>query len=88
MSSREIEGANPLYLTQAKVYAGACAIGPALYIPPREPQGFQIIMRISNEEGDVLYEDKTSTTYMVRTFDGARRLARQGEPGPARVASF
>jgi 2-dehydro-3-deoxy-D-arabinonate dehydratase len=26
-------------------------------------------MRISNEEGDVLYEDKTSTTYMVRTFD-------------------
>ncbi|HEU0055769.1 MAG TPA: fumarylacetoacetate hydrolase family protein [Gaiella sp.] len=69
VSSREIEGANPLYLTQAKVYAGACAIGPALYIPPREPQGFQIIMRISNEEGDVLYEDKTSTTYMVRTFD-------------------
>ena len=69
VSSREIEGANPLYLSQAKVYAGACAIGPALYIPPREPQGFQIIMRISNEEGDVLYEDKTSTTYMVRTFD-------------------
>jgi 2-dehydro-3-deoxy-D-arabinonate dehydratase len=26
-------------------------------------------MRISNDEGDVLYEDKTSTTYMVRTFD-------------------
>ncbi|HET9287818.1 MAG TPA: fumarylacetoacetate hydrolase family protein [Gaiella sp.] len=69
VSSREIEGANPLYLSQAKVYAGACAIGPSLYIPPREPLGFQIIMRISDEEGEVLYEDKTSTTQMVRSFD-------------------
>jgi len=69
VSSREIEGANPLYLSQAKVYAGACAIGPSLYIPPREPLGFQIIMRISDEEGEVLYEDKISTTQMVRTFD-------------------
>ena len=33
VSSREIEGANPLYLSQAKVYAGACAIGPAVYVP-------------------------------------------------------
>ena len=69
VSSREIEGTNPLYLSQAKVYAAACAIGPALYIPPREPQGFQIIMRISDEDGEVLYEDKTSTTNMVRTFE-------------------
>jgi 2-dehydro-3-deoxy-D-arabinonate dehydratase len=68
VSSREIEAANPLYLTQAKVYASACAIGPSLYIPPREPLGFQIIMRISDEDGEVLYEDKTSTTNMVRTF--------------------
>ena len=30
VSSREIEGANPLYLPQAKVYAGACALGPAV----------------------------------------------------------
>lgn len=68
VSSREIEGANPLYLSQAKTYAASCAIGPALYIPPREPLGFQIVMRISDEEGEVLYEDKTSTTLMSRTF--------------------
>ena len=30
VSSRDIEGANPLYLPQAKIYAGACAIGPAV----------------------------------------------------------
>ena len=33
VSSRDIEGANPLYLPQAKVFAGACALGPAVYVP-------------------------------------------------------
>ena len=33
VSSRDIEGANPLYLPQAKVFAGACAIGPAVLVP-------------------------------------------------------
>jgi len=32
MSSRDIEGANPLYLPQAKVYDGSCALGPAILI--------------------------------------------------------
>jgi 2-dehydro-3-deoxy-D-arabinonate dehydratase len=32
MSSRDIEGENPLYLSQAKIYDGACAIGPALLV--------------------------------------------------------
>jgi 2-dehydro-3-deoxy-D-arabinonate dehydratase len=32
MSSRDIEGENPLYLPQAKVYDGACAIGPGILI--------------------------------------------------------
>jgi 2-dehydro-3-deoxy-D-arabinonate dehydratase len=33
MSSRDIEGENPLYLPQAKSYNGAAAIGPCLYVP-------------------------------------------------------
>jgi 2-dehydro-3-deoxy-D-arabinonate dehydratase len=32
MSSRDIEGENPLYLPQAKVYDGSCALGPAILI--------------------------------------------------------
>src|SRR6187549_1556114 len=32
MSSRDIEGENPLYLPQAKVYAGCCALGPGLVV--------------------------------------------------------
>ena len=34
MSSRDIEGENPLYLPQAKVYEGSCALGPCLLISP------------------------------------------------------
>ncbi len=68
VSSREIEGANPLYLSQAKVYAGACAIGPAVYVPASEPESFTIGMRILDELGVVAYEGTTSTTEMVRSF--------------------
>jgi 2-dehydro-3-deoxy-D-arabinonate dehydratase len=32
VSSRSIEGENPLYLPQAKVYTGSCAIGPSLLV--------------------------------------------------------
>jgi 2-dehydro-3-deoxy-D-arabinonate dehydratase len=34
MSSRDIEGANPLYLPQAKVYDRCCSIGPGILVPP------------------------------------------------------
>jgi 2-dehydro-3-deoxy-D-arabinonate dehydratase len=69
VSSREIEGANPLYLSQAKVYAGACAIGPALYRPDHTPHGFQIHVRITDEHGEALYEDRTTTAQMTRSFE-------------------
>ena len=34
MSSRDIEGANPLYLPQAKVYTASCALGPGILVEP------------------------------------------------------
>jgi len=37
MSSRDIEGENPLYLPQAKVYDGSCAIGPCVLISEAQP---------------------------------------------------
>jgi 2-dehydro-3-deoxy-D-arabinonate dehydratase len=35
MSSRSIEGENPLYLPQAKTYEGCAALGPCIYVPQR-----------------------------------------------------
>jgi 2-dehydro-3-deoxy-D-arabinonate dehydratase len=68
VSSREIEGANPLYLPQAKVYAGACAIGPAVLSPvPAEP--LEIRMRILSGDGKEIFAGETSTARMRRTFE-------------------
>jgi 2-dehydro-3-deoxy-D-arabinonate dehydratase len=33
MSSRSVEGENPLYLPQAKMYEGSCSLGPCLFVP-------------------------------------------------------
>jgi 2-dehydro-3-deoxy-D-arabinonate dehydratase len=68
VSSRDIEGANPLYLPQAKVYAGACALGPAVLSPlPAEP--LTIRMRIVDDMGNELFAGETSTARMKRSFD-------------------
>jgi 2-dehydro-3-deoxy-D-arabinonate dehydratase len=68
VSSRDIEGANPLYLPQAKVYAGACSLGPAVLSPvPDEP--LEIRMRIADAEGRELFAGETSTARMKRSFE-------------------
>lgn len=82
VSSREIESASPLYLTQAKVFAGSCAIGPAVYSPAYEPQGFQIVMRISDENGAVLYQDTATTAQMSRSFADLASWLRRDNPIP------
>jgi 2-dehydro-3-deoxy-D-arabinonate dehydratase len=68
MSSRDIEGANPLYLPQAKVYAGACAIGPAVYVPEHRDAPLRIRMRITDDSGHELFAGETSTARMRRSF--------------------
>ena len=69
VSSRDIEGANPLYLPQAKVYAGACALGPALLVPDDWSTPFEIEVRILAGDGGVVFEGATSTARMKRTFE-------------------
>ena len=51
VSSRDIEGANPLYLPQAKVFAGACALGPAVYVPEDWDAPLAIEMTIRDATG-------------------------------------
>ena len=68
VSSRDIEGANPLYLPQAKIYAGACAIGPAVYVPDSFDAPLHISTRVTDEWGRILFEGETFTAHMKRTF--------------------
>ena len=66
VSSRDIEGANPLYLPQAKVYAGACALGPAVLVPDDWEEPFPIALRIHDGAGATVFEGETSTARMKR----------------------
>jgi 2-dehydro-3-deoxy-D-arabinonate dehydratase len=68
VSSRDIEGENPLYLPQAKVFAGACAIGPSLLVPEDWDAPFAIRMQIGNAAGATVFSGETSTARMRRSF--------------------
>ena len=67
VSSRDIEGANPLYIPQAKIFAGACAIGPALCVPTDWDAALRIGMRISDGDGRQLFAGETSTAKLKRS---------------------
>jgi 2-dehydro-3-deoxy-D-arabinonate dehydratase len=67
VSSRDIEGANPLYIPQAKIFAGACALGPALAVPDDWTAPFPIRLRIADADGIELFAGETSTDRMKRT---------------------
>jgi 2-dehydro-3-deoxy-D-arabinonate dehydratase len=68
MSSRDIEGENPLYLPQAKVYDRACALGPGILIAgePIAPST-EIHMQILRA-GKAVFSGATALTELKRTF--------------------
>lgn len=68
VSSRSIEGENPLYLPQAKLFAGACALGPSLLVTDDWEAPLEISMRIAGPGGEELFAGRTSTARMKRSF--------------------
>src|SRR5579862_155585 len=83
VSSRDIEGANPLYLPQAKIYAGACALGPALLVPLDWSAPFDIELRILDVDGAAVFEGRTSTAAMRRPIAELVGYLRRDNPLPA-----
>jgi len=70
MSSRSIEGENPLYLPQAKVYDRCCSLGPCVVSAAdiEDPHDLEMTMQI-HRDGEVVYEGTTNTNEMVRTCE-------------------
>jgi 2-dehydro-3-deoxy-D-arabinonate dehydratase len=96
VSSRTIEGENPLYLPQAKVYDGSCALGPCLV--PADQVALPLGIHLSIERaGRPAFDGETSTAeitrdlgdlvgYLVRALaipDGAILLTGTGIVPPA-----
>ena len=59
MSSRDIEGENPLYLPQAKVYDGSCALGPCILLTSEPSRDAAISVEILRSGQKVFAESTT-----------------------------
>jgi 2-dehydro-3-deoxy-D-arabinonate dehydratase len=69
LTARDIESENPLYLPQAKLYAGACSLGPAILVPDDWQEPFGVELRILDDQGGTVYEGATSTERMRRSLE-------------------
>ena len=70
MSSRDIEGENPLYLPQAKLYDGSCAVGPAITLAGGLPPLEQTTIRLIIERGGQnVFDGSTTLGAMARSFE-------------------
>lgn len=70
MSARDIEGENPLYLPQAKVYNDCCGLGPCILLPeePLNRPETRITLTIARG-GKEVFRGQTNVDQMARSFD-------------------
>ncbi len=83
VSSRDIESANPLYVPQAKVFAGGCALGPSVVDADGRDPVFEIEMTILSTSGATLFSGSTSTARMKRSFEDLVGWLVRDNPVPA-----
>lgn len=70
MSSRDIEGENPLYLPQAKVYERSCALGPGITLRDDLPALDKTTIHLTIErKGSKVFNGSTKLSEMKRTFE-------------------
>ena len=66
VSSRDIEGENPLYLPQAKIYNQSCAIGSGIVVCESSELAELSIRMTIRRQGSILFHEETTTTKMKR----------------------
>ena len=68
VSSRDIEGENPLYLPQAKIYNGSCALGHGIWLcEPGEIKDIPIRLQVGRA-GEIIFDGEANTASMKRTL--------------------
>ena len=68
MSSRDIEGENPLYLPQAKVYTASCAIGPGILLAPSHEWLDTAIRLVIRRAGEDVFSGSIGTDQIKRSI--------------------
>lgn len=70
MSSRDIEGENLLYLPQAKIYTGSCALGPWIQVGETETEAREWKIKIEiQRNGEKVFAGETSVGQIKRRFE-------------------
>jgi 2-dehydro-3-deoxy-D-arabinonate dehydratase len=70
VSSRSIEGENPLYLPQAKIFTASCALGPLIMLADEIPDPRSLSIAMWIERGDaVVWRGETSTASLRRSLE-------------------
>ena len=70
VSSRDIEGENPLYLPQAKIFRNSCSLGPAIRLAETVDDPYDIVISLRVfREGSLVFEGETSTGRLKRSLD-------------------
>jgi 2-dehydro-3-deoxy-D-arabinonate dehydratase len=69
MSSRSIEGENPLYLPQAKTYDGSAAIGPCIYVTEEPLPSDTLIQMLILRDGKAVFEGEIAISQIKRKFE-------------------
>ncbi len=69
MSSRSIEGENPLYLPQAKTYDGCASLGPCIYITDKPLDTNTAISVVIDREGKNVFENSIAISQIKRSFE-------------------
>jgi len=83
MSARDIEGENPLYLPQAKIYENCCSLGPVLVTPPSLGDVRNLSIRLSVMRGSsIAFEGTTNTGAMKRTIPELLNFLTRNNPVP------
>ena len=86
MSSRSIEGQNPLYLPQAKIYLGGCAVGPWIVPAWELPDPYALVIELTISRGGTpVWEGSASTSALHRKIDELAAFLFREDEFPAGV---
>ncbi|MBN1218311.1 MAG: fumarylacetoacetate hydrolase family protein [Anaerolineae bacterium] len=69
VSARDIEGENPLYLPQAKIYNGSCALGPGILLAGADQLRDVAIQAEIFRDGEVVFQGKATSSRMKRSLE-------------------
>src|ERR1700728_40327 len=86
MSSRSIEGENPLYLPQAKIYLGGCAVGPWIVPAWEGPDPYALTIELTiARDGSAAWAGNASTAALHRKIDELAAYLFRADEFPAGV---